>query len=82
MRASCSQVLLSRLAPSGVAFLRLLRDFFGVAFSFEEVAQRSIADEAQEDEEETCATMDLSWAPLLRLTCVGTGFKNLGLSSF
>ncbi|OEH75671.1 RNA 3 terminal phosphate [Cyclospora cayetanensis] len=91
-----SQVLLSRLVPASVGFLRLLRDFFGVAFTFTEKAQQEeVQEEHQEqesdDEEDgsmkngpsnTADSLDLSWAPQIVASCVGIGYRNVGLSSF
>ncbi|KAL8446716.1 hypothetical protein Emed_004823 [Eimeria media] len=89
-----SKVLLSRLLPSTVGFLRLLRDFFGVAFSFEQQQQQQQQEQQQQqqqqeedsDEEEETAGgdgfLDLTWAPQVLATCVGVSFKNTSLSSF
>ncbi|CDJ64044.1 rna 3' terminal phosphate cyclase, putative [Eimeria necatrix] len=86
-----SKVLLSRLTPSTVGFLRLLRDFFGVAFTFEqqeqgtkEQLQQQDSDEDGEDFSNTKRDepLDLSWAPQVLASCVGIGYKNTNVSSF
>ena len=46
------QVMLSRLTPSSVGFLRLLRDFLGVAFSFEQQLQQHDLQQQQQQQQE------------------------------
>lgn len=79
------------MTPSTVGFLRLLRDFFGVAFTFEQQEQGTKEQLQQqhsdEDDENSSNTerdepLDLSWAPQVLASCVGIGYKNTNVSSF
>lgn len=78
------QVKLSRLTPYAVQFLRHLKDFSGVVFSFKEFTVQQTQEEtaASDDDEDSEPEAPLEKIPQVIVECAGMGFKNIGRKTF
>ncbi|XP_055388680.1 probable RNA 3'-terminal phosphate cyclase-like protein [Condylostylus longicornis] len=73
------KIKVSRIAPYAVQFLRHLKDFSGVTFSFEEVESPPLPRNEEEDQEEEEEIMQIT---SIIVKCTGTGFRNIGRKTF
>lgn len=77
------QIKLARLTPYAVQFLRHLKDFTGVIFSFEEINPNdSVTDDVDEIDEENEPDDKIEKLPQMIVKCVGIGFRNIGKKTF
>lgn len=65
---SVSKVVIGPLSQYSIAFLQLLREFFGITFKL---------DTFQEDKEVEDEDLDEGASPRVVLTCVGIGYSNI-----